>query len=57
MSDPRLVEPQRVSPGSTDESAVCAHRYWCWKRITAVVLLAALVAGGAGAVGVWWWTR
>ena len=54
-SDPRRVEPQRVP---VDEAAnACAHRYWCWKRITAVALLALVVAGGLGGVGVWWWTR
>ncbi|MEZ0577155.1 hypothetical protein [Nocardioides sp. MH1] len=54
MSDPRLVEPQRVVP-SADGADACAHRYWCRTRITAVLLLALLLVGLV--VGGVWWLR
>jgi len=53
MSDPRLVQPQRLPiPTGTDDDA-CAHRYWCRTRITVVALLALVVI--AGVIGLWWW--
>ena len=53
MSDPRIVQPQRVPAQSGTDEDACAHRYWCPTRITAVVGLGLLVA--AGLVGVWRW--
>jgi hypothetical protein len=47
MTDPRLVEPQRVADDA------CAHRYWCAKRITATVVLAVLLV--LVAVLIWRW--
>lgn len=49
MSDPRLVEPQRVAASGE----TCEHRYWCAKRITGAVLLGAVLAALAAAA-VWW---
>lgn len=54
MTDPRVVEPQRVPPPCDDGDA-CGHRYWCWKRITGLVLLVLLVSGLGS--GLWWWVR
>lgn len=55
MSDPRIVEPQRVVPPAS-EAGCGDHVFWCWKRITATVLLVLLVLLVlAGAVGVVWW--
>ena len=44
MTDPRLVEPQRVPPDRDGEDA-CAHVYWCRTRITVVSLLVLLLVG------------
>lgn len=57
MTDPRIVEPQRVAPSASgDADAGCGdHVFWCWKRITGTVLLALVVV--AGLVGVVWWLR
>ena len=50
MSDPRVVEPQRV----TADAGTCEHRYWCAKRITATALLGVLlVALAVLAWGCW----
>lgn len=54
MSDPRIVQPQRVVPPAAD--AGCGdHVFWCWKRITATVVLALVLL--ATVVGVVWWVR
>ncbi len=53
MTDPRLVSPQRVVPVTGGPEDACAHRYWCWKRITATVLAGLLLV--ALVVGVWRW--
>ena len=55
MTDPRLVTPQRVPSPSAAEPEACAHRYWCWKRTTAAVLVALFLVGLVAAV--WWWSR
>ncbi len=55
MSDPRLVQPQRIPASSGTGEDACAHRYWCRTRITAVVVLALVLIGGL--VGAWWWIR
>jgi hypothetical protein len=53
MTDPRLVEPQRVP--LEPEGEACAHVYWCRTRITVVTLLLLVLVGlAAGAV---WWFR
>jgi hypothetical protein len=55
MTDPRLVRPQRVPTGpATDTEACAAHRYWCAKRVTAVVV-ALILAVVVLTVGLWWW--
>ncbi|NYJ03130.1 hypothetical protein HNR19_003828 [Nocardioides thalensis] len=54
MTDPRIVEPQRVVPPTSDGG--CGdHVFWCWKRITGTVLLTLLVL--AGVVALVWWLR
>jgi len=56
MTDPRLVQPQRAPAGpATDTEGCAAHRYWCAKRVTAVVL--ALLLAIVLTVGLWWWVR
>jgi hypothetical protein len=53
MTDPRLVEPQRIP--LEPEGAACAHVYWCRTRITVVTLMLLVLIGlVAGAV---WWFR
>ena len=53
MTDPRLVEPQRIP--REPEGVACAHVYWCRTRITVVTLMLLVLIGlVAGAV---WWFR
>jgi hypothetical protein len=53
MTDPRLVEPQRVAAAA--EQGCAEHTYWCWRRISGAAVLGALVLALAAAIG--WWVR
>jgi hypothetical protein len=50
MTDPRLVEPQRLvtagaEPARGDAACGDEHVYWCWKRKTGAALLVLALAG------------
>ncbi|HWU22002.1 MAG TPA: hypothetical protein VN088_10785 [Nocardioides sp.] len=49
MTDPRLVEPQRLVTAGDRAACGGEHVYWCWKRKTGAALL------GAAVLGLVWW--